>query len=189
MDSIARAESYPGSIWPAMTSSNPGQCSTRPWQVGRTPTRTITVILTALPDQRWRVYLRPSSPGSDLVADASSTVSRYFPTLRFEGVTSPTRFHCHTKVATQFRSRRVLLAGDAAHVCSPAQGLGMNSGLQDAVNLAWKLALVCHGSCSPALLDSYEAERRPVAEQSAPALRIRMHASRRPEPNNWESAR
>jgi 2-polyprenyl-6-methoxyphenol hydroxylase-like FAD-dependent oxidoreductase len=124
----------------------------------------IPVILTALPDQRWRVYLRPSSPDCDLVADAASTISRYLPTIRFEGVANPTRFHCHTKVATRFRSGRVLLAGDAAHVCSPAQGHGMNSGLQDAVNLAWKLALVCHGYSNPVLLDSYETERRPVAE-------------------------
>jgi 2-polyprenyl-6-methoxyphenol hydroxylase-like FAD-dependent oxidoreductase len=124
----------------------------------------IPVILTALPDERWRVYLRPSSPSSDLVVDASSTISRYLPALRFEGIANPTRFHCHTKVATGFRSGRVLLAGDAAHACSPAQGHGMNSGLQDAVNLAWKLALVCHGYCDPVLLDSYEAERRPVAE-------------------------
>lgn len=76
---------------------------------------------------------------------------------------NPTRFHCHTKVANRFRSGRVLLAGDAAHVCSPAEGHGMNTGLHDAANLAWKLALVCHDVASPALLDSYEAERRPVA--------------------------
>jgi len=124
----------------------------------------IPVILTALPERRWRVYLRPSAPDSDLVADASSTISRYLPTIGFDDVANPTRFHCHTKVARRFRSGRILLAGDAAHVCSPAQGHGMNSGLQDAFNLAWKLALVCHGRCSPALLDSYEAERRPVAE-------------------------
>ena len=124
----------------------------------------IPVILTALPNQRWRVYLRPSSPTSDLMVDASSTISRYLPTFGFDGVENPTRFHCHTKVARRFRSGRVLLAGDAAHVCSPAQGHGMNTGLQDAVNLAWKLALVCHGRCDPVLLDSYEAERRPVAE-------------------------
>jgi len=92
----------------------------------------ISVILTALPERRWRVYLRPSSPYSDLVADASSTISRYLPTIRFEDVANPTRFHCHTKVARRFRSGRTLLAGDAAHVCSPAQGHGMNSGLQDA---------------------------------------------------------
>ena len=124
----------------------------------------IPVILTALPQRRWRVYLRPSSQHSDLVADAFSTLSRYLPTIGFEGVTNPTRFHCHTKVATRYRSGRILLAGDAAHVCSPSQGHGMNSGLQDAFNLAWKLALVCQGRCTAALLDSYEAERRPVAE-------------------------
>jgi 2-polyprenyl-6-methoxyphenol hydroxylase-like FAD-dependent oxidoreductase len=80
------------------------------------------VILTALPGQKWRVYLRPSSVSSDLVADASSTISDYLPTIHFEGVADPARFGCHTKVATRFRSGRVLLAGDAAHVCSPAQG-------------------------------------------------------------------
>jgi 2-polyprenyl-6-methoxyphenol hydroxylase-like FAD-dependent oxidoreductase len=127
----------------------------------------IPAILTALPDQRWRVYLRPSSPFSDLVIDASSTISRYLPTFGFDGVENSTRFQCHTKVARRFRSGRVFLAGDAAHVCSPAQGHGMNSGLQDAVNLAWKLALVCHGFCDPVLPDSYEAERRPVAETVA----------------------
>jgi 2-polyprenyl-6-methoxyphenol hydroxylase-like FAD-dependent oxidoreductase len=79
-------------------------------------------------------------------------------------VANATRFHCHTKVATRFRSGNILLAGDAAYVCSPAQVHGMNSRLQDAFNLAWKLALVCQGHCSPALLDSHEAERRPVAE-------------------------
>lgn len=124
----------------------------------------LPVILTALPDQRWRVYLRPSSPTSDLVADASSTLERYLPTARFENIENPTRFHCHSKIARQFRSGRILLAGDAAHTCSPAQGHGMNTGLQDAFNLAWKLALVCQATCSDALLDSYEAERRPAAE-------------------------
>ena len=57
----------------------------------------------------------------------------------------------------------MLLAGDAAHVCSPAEGHGMNTGLQDAFNLGWKLALVCRGISGPELLYSYESERRPVA--------------------------
>ena len=122
------------------------------------------VILTALPQRRWRVYLRPTSEKSDLIADAASTLSRYLPKIAFDGVTHPTRFHCHTKIAERYRAGRVLLAGDAAHVCSPSQGHGMNSGLQDAFNLAWKLALVCQGHASPTLLDSYEVERRPVAE-------------------------
>ena len=125
----------------------------------------IPVILTALPDRRWRVYLRPRSPESDLVDDASSTLRRYLPAARFEAVANPARFQCHTKVARRFRAGRILLAGDAAHTCSPAQGHGMNSGLQDAFNLAWKLALVCHGHCSPDLLDSYHDERHPVAER------------------------
>lgn len=123
------------------------------------------VILTALPERRWRVYLRPGSPQSDLVNDALETLRRYLPDARFEGVSHPTRFDCHTKVAQRFRLGRTLLAGDAAHTCSPAQGHGMNSGMQDAYNLGWKLALVCQGHCSDALLDSYHAERRPVADQ------------------------
>jgi 2-polyprenyl-6-methoxyphenol hydroxylase-like FAD-dependent oxidoreductase len=124
----------------------------------------VAVIVTALPDRRWRVYMRPSSAESDLLAEATSIVRLYAPAVSFVDVENPTRFHCHTKVATQFRSGAVFLAGDAAHLCSPAEGHGMNGGLQDAFNLAWKLALVHHGAAAPALLDSYEAERRPVAE-------------------------
>lgn len=124
----------------------------------------IPVVLTSLPGGRWRVYLRPASGESDLANDALSTLRRYLPEARFEEVANPTRFQCHTKVAQRYRSGRMLLAGDAAHTCSPAQGHGMNSGLQDAFNLAWKLALVCQGHCSDRLLDSYQAERRPVAE-------------------------
>ncbi len=127
----------------------------------------IPLLLTALPDHRWRAYLRPTSPEADLVAEASSTIGRYHREVVLERVTNPARFHCHTKVAARFRAGRVLVAGDAAHVCSPFQGHGMNSGLQDAVNLAWKLALVGRGHCGPDLLDSYEAERRPVAEMIA----------------------
>lgn len=124
----------------------------------------VPVILTALPGRRWRVYLRPSSAESDLVDDAVSTIRRYVAAATFTDVANPTRFHCSSKVANRFRSGRVLLAGDAAHLCSPAQGHGMNSGLQDAFNLAWKLALVCNDVADSSLLDSYEAERRPVAE-------------------------
>lgn len=125
----------------------------------------VPVILTPLPGRRWRVYLCPSGPESDLVADATATLQPYFPDVALVDVADPHRFHCHTRVASRYRAGRVLLAGDAAHVCSPAEGHGMNSGIQDAFNLGWKLALVCQGHASPALLDSYEAERRPVAER------------------------
>jgi 2-polyprenyl-6-methoxyphenol hydroxylase-like FAD-dependent oxidoreductase len=125
---------------------------------------TLPIILTALPDKRWRVYLRPGSAESDLVAEAAATLHVYVPSASFIDVENPTRFHCYTKVATRFRAGSVFLAGDSAHLCSPAEGHGMNTGLQDAFNLAWKLALVHHGAAHPSLLDSYEAERRPVAE-------------------------
>lgn len=125
------------------------------------------LIMTALPGRRWRAYLRPSAPDADLVADARTTLHRYLPAVRFDDVANPTRFHCHTKVATTFRAGRILIAGDAAHVCSPFQGHGMNTGIQDAFNLAWKLALVCQGRADAALLDSYGAERRPVAQRIA----------------------
>ncbi|MFI6507592.1 FAD-dependent oxidoreductase [Streptosporangium sp. NPDC050855] len=67
------------------------------------------------------------------------------------------------KVATAFRSGPVFLAGDAAHVATPQGGFGMNCGIQDAHNLAWKLAAVLRGTAGEELLDTYEAERRPVA--------------------------
>jgi 3-(3-hydroxy-phenyl)propionate hydroxylase len=81
------------------------------------------------------------------------------------GVHSPTwisRFTDMTRQAAQYRSGRVLLAGDAAHVHSPIGGLGLNVGLQDAVNLGWKLAQVIKGTSPDSLLDTYHAERHPV---------------------------
>ncbi|WP_138734217.1 FAD-dependent monooxygenase [Modestobacter excelsi] len=71
-------------------------------------------------------------------------------------------YEVHHGQVPQYRHGRVLLAGDAAHVHSPAGGQGMNTGIQDAVNLAWKLALVSTGRAGPGLLDSYHAERHPV---------------------------
>ncbi|MFE2183566.1 FAD-dependent monooxygenase [Streptomyces sp. NPDC059455] len=66
-------------------------------------------------------------------------------------------------VATRFSTNGVFFAGDAAHTFPPMGGLGMNSGIQDGHNLAWKLAAVLRGGAAPELLDTYEAERRPVA--------------------------
>ncbi|HEX4225852.1 MAG TPA: FAD-dependent monooxygenase [Pseudonocardiaceae bacterium] len=69
------------------------------------------------------------------------------------------------RLAQRYRDGRVLLAGDAAHIHLPAGGQGMNAGIQDAVNLGWKLALVVTGRAPETLLDSYETERRPVADR------------------------
>ncbi|QFU89823.1 FAD-dependent oxidoreductase [Amycolatopsis sp. YIM 10] len=77
-------------------------------------------------------------------------------------------------VASAFRRGRIFLAGDAAHVQSSAGGLGMNTGIQDGHNLAWKLAAVLRGQADDALLDSYEPERRAAAEASL-ALSLGMH--------------
>ena len=69
------------------------------------------------------------------------------------------------QIADRMRAGRVFLAGDAAHLNPPFGGHGLNTGLGDAVDLGWKLAAVLHGWGGPALLDSYEAERRPIQEQ------------------------
>jgi 3-(3-hydroxy-phenyl)propionate hydroxylase len=78
-------------------------------------------------------------------------------------VTFLSRFTDAARQAASYRERRVLLAGDAAHVHSPAGGQGLNTGVQDAVNLGWKLAQVVHGTSPESLLDTYQAERHPVA--------------------------
>ncbi len=82
------------------------------------------------------------------------------------GIHSPTfisRFTDTTRQAAAYRKGRVLLAGDAAHVHSPVGGQGLNTGVQDAVNLGWKLAQVVDGTSPETLLDTYHAERHPVA--------------------------
>lgn len=73
------------------------------------------------------------------------------------------RFRVHSRIVDRYRVGRVFLAGDAAHIHSPVGGQGMNTSIQDAYNLAWKLVGVCRGAANPELLDSYETERRPIA--------------------------
>jgi 4,5-epoxidase len=72
-------------------------------------------------------------------------------------------FRVHRRLADAYRRGRMLLAGDAAHIHGPVGGQGMNTGMGDAENLAWKLALVVGKQADETLLDTYEAERRPVA--------------------------
>jgi 2-polyprenyl-6-methoxyphenol hydroxylase-like FAD-dependent oxidoreductase len=72
------------------------------------------------------------------------------------------RFHSDERQVPRYRAGRVFLAGDAAHVHSPAGGMGMNTSIQDSANLGWKLAAVLRGQAPDGLLDTYHAERHPV---------------------------
>jgi 2-polyprenyl-6-methoxyphenol hydroxylase-like FAD-dependent oxidoreductase len=84
---------------------------------------------------------------------------------RLTGVAWSTRVSLQHRVADRYRRGGVFLAGDAAHASSPAGGQGMNTGIHDALNLGWKLALAGASSAPGRLLDSYEQERRPAAQQ------------------------
>jgi 2-polyprenyl-6-methoxyphenol hydroxylase-like FAD-dependent oxidoreductase len=118
----------------------------------------------------WRVVgiLPPGLRGKDGV-----TFEDVIPSLRqeagaglsFQACTWFSTYRIHHRAAARFRDRRCFLLGDAAHVHSPVGAQGMNTGLQDAYNLAWKLALVVQGRAGQALLDSYEEERVPVARR------------------------
>jgi putative polyketide hydroxylase len=96
-------------------------------------------VASGLPDVE--VALRPQIPGTDLEVLG---------------------FTIGAQVARQYRDGRVFLVGDAAHIVPPTGGLGANTGIQDAHNLAWKLAAVVRGQAGPALLDTYHDERHPV---------------------------
>ncbi len=107
---------------------------------------------------------QPRTGGEPTLADLSQALIAVYETDF--GVHSPTsisRFTDTTRQAASYREGRVLLAGDAAHVHSPVGGQGLNTGVQDAVNLGWKLAQVVNGISPESLLDSYHAERHPVA--------------------------
>jgi 2-polyprenyl-6-methoxyphenol hydroxylase-like FAD-dependent oxidoreductase len=119
---------------------------------------------------RWRVIgiLPPELRARDDV-----TFEQVVPSVRAQAGNALTFKSClwfstyriHHRAAERFREGRCFLLGDAAHIHSPMGGQGMNTGLQDAYNLAWKLALVVQGRADPALLDTYAQERMPVAKQ------------------------
>ncbi|HEV7788299.1 MAG TPA: FAD-dependent monooxygenase [Pseudonocardia sp.] len=102
--------------------------------------------------------VEPSLEAFQAVVDEAVGTGR----VRLRGASWLSRWRLNVRMVDRYRVGRVFLAGDAAHVHSPAGGQGMNTGIQDAANLGWKLAHVLAGA-DPALLDSYEAERLPVA--------------------------
>ncbi|MFD1661764.1 FAD-dependent monooxygenase [Streptomyces caeni] len=95
-------------------------------------------------------------------------------------VTGKAPWHAADRVANSYRDGRVFLMGDSAHEMPPTGAFGSNTGIQDAHNLAWKIAAVLRGWADPALLDSYEAERRPVAQ--ATSARATEQAAREQHP-------
>ncbi|WP_407550934.1 FAD-dependent oxidoreductase [Streptomyces sp. Pv4-95] len=93
--------------------------------------------------------------------------------LTIESVDMPA-WDISARVADSFTASRFLIAGDAAHVMPPTGAFGASTGIQDAYNLAWKLGLVLGGKAGPALLDTYDAERRPVAEETVRQAMLRF---------------
>jgi 3-(3-hydroxy-phenyl)propionate hydroxylase len=106
---------------------------------------------------------RQVSHGEPTLSDLrAALIGVYGTDYGLRGASHISRFTDMARQAARYRDRRVLLAGDAAHVHSPVSGQGLNIGVQDAVNLGWKLAQVVHGTTPESLLDTYHAERHPV---------------------------
>ena len=98
------------------------------------------------------------------VAEMQAALDRYAPVPGT--IATPTwvsAFRVHRRQIVAYREGRILLAGDAAHIHTPAGAQGLNTGIQDGINLGWKLALVATGKADAALLDSYQDERKPIA--------------------------
>ncbi|MER7726681.1 FAD-dependent monooxygenase [Streptomyces sp. NPDC096323] len=116
-----------------------------PWQPGRGET------LEDFTDERCVAHIRKAVGAPDIDVE----------------ITGKAPWHAAERVADRYARGRVFLAGDSAHEMSPTGAFGSNTGIQDAHNLAWKLAAVLRGEAGPGLLDTYEAERRPVARATS----------------------
>ncbi|MFO1418891.1 MAG: FAD-dependent monooxygenase [Methylotetracoccus sp.] len=134
---------------------------------------------------RWRIIAsdpEPDQPDAPTLENIRQLVERRGPTgLRLRDPAWISAFHINERIVDRYRERRCFVAGDAAHVHSPAGGQGMNTGIQDALNLGWKLALRNHGLAGDRLLDSYHDERAPVGaavvRETSRMLRMAMLAN------------
>lgn len=126
-------------------------------------------VLAPLPGGRHRIVATvdeaPESPDAAAVQALLDARGPRSHPARVTGLVWSSRFRVHHRLADHYRAGRIFLAGDAAHVHSPAGGQGMNTGIQDALNLADKLTAVLRDGAPETTLDAYEAERRPVAEE------------------------
>jgi len=135
------------------------------------------VVVAPLPAGRYRIVATmdnaPEHPGMTDVQRLLDTRGPQTVRARIEEIAWSSRFRIHHRVADHYRNGRVLLAGDAAHVHSPAGGQGMNTGIQDAIMLGQVLAKVLSGQAAESWLDTYEQKRRPVGQHIV-ALTDRM---------------
>lgn len=130
------------------------------------------VFAAPLPHNRWFLVGELAGDQTSICHEGSPTLhdlhevfaSRLPVKVRFSELQWSSFFALHHRMVGQYQQGRVFLAGDAGHIHSPVGGQGMNTGMQDAHNLAWKLAYVCRGWANESLLESYHAERHPVAE-------------------------
>lgn len=116
-----------------------------------------------LPAGRWRVIVDAPLEEPTIEDVMGLLRARGVPPVTLRETNWVAGFRIHRRIVPHYRVGHCFVAGDAAHIHSPVGGQGMNTGMQDAFNLAWKLALVAQGAARPSLLDSYEPERRPVA--------------------------
>jgi 2-polyprenyl-6-methoxyphenol hydroxylase-like FAD-dependent oxidoreductase len=127
------------------------------------------VLIHPQPDSEWRIdWQVPSETDAEAERESGRLDERIHAIV---GETPYelawlTAYRFHERVASRFRAGRVFLAGDAAHVFAPFGARGMNSGVEDARNLGWKLALVLAGEAPDELLDTYDAERRRAAHEN-----------------------
>ena len=114
---------------------------------------------------RYEFMLRPADRDEDVLDEQTfrGWIAKRVPQDADLPLVRKAIYGFHARVATRWKDGRVLLAGDAAHLTPPFAGQGLNSGIRDATNLAWKLAAVTRGEASVDLIDSYEQERRPHA--------------------------
>ena len=127
------------------------------------------LMVAPLPGGHFRLLLSDRGEAADPALTPQQAFMRIL-SQHYDGITMGdvvwhSRWETWVRLADTFREGNVFLAGDSAHVHSTTGGQGMNCCMQDAFNLGWKLALVVHGDAAPSLLDTYERERRPIAEQ------------------------
>lgn len=130
---------------------------------------TLFMNVTKLPGKNWRIYMADADGSYVAAEDQRRAFQEVADKLgigfKLGEPEWATRWPILNNIAGSYRTGRLIICGDASHIHSPSGGQGMNGCMQDAFNLGWKLAAVVNGEASEKILDSYEKERRPIAEQ------------------------